>query len=144
MQRVFVRRLITVLSVFLAFGAGVAFLEGKVSGRCSNQETKQSSKAEFKTLEGAISKFLFARDEVVHGLLLGDGTRVLWPEEITFTFTKIVNIGDKVKVSGWVRKSAAGEINMEVVTLTNLATDKTATNDKAPAPPAKNEKKTDR
>ena len=141
MHRVFVRRLITVLSVFLVFGSGVAFLEGKDSDPFSNQETKQSSKGEFKTLEGVISEFLFGADEVVNGLILNDGTRVRWPEEITFSFTKIVNVGDKVKVSGWVQKSAAGVMNVEIVTLTNLASGKTATNDQAPPPPRKTKKR---
>jgi hypothetical protein len=140
MQPMFIRRLIVGLCVFLASGTAVVALAGKVPDPSSNQATKQASKAEFKTLEGVISEFLFGPDEVVHGLLLGDGTRVQWPEQMTFTFTKILNIGDNVKVSGWERKSRAGETNVEVSSLTNLATGQTATNDLAPAPPAKNKK----
>jgi len=143
MQRVYVRRLFVAMGVFLAFGAGVAFLEGQPPDRSSYQKLKQSSKAEFKTHEGVVSKFLFGPDQSVYGLLLGDGTRVRWPEEITYTFIKIVNIGDKVKASGWLQKSSTGEINLEVSTLTNLTNNKTATNDKAPPPPANDKKTTD-
>jgi lysyl-tRNA synthetase class II len=95
-------------------------------------------------VEGVVSEFLFGPDEVARGLLLDDGTRVRWPEEVTFTFTKIVSVGDKVKASGWLKKSTTGEINLEVSTLTNLTNRKTATNDKAALPPAKDKKSTDR
>jgi hypothetical protein len=131
------------MSVFLAFSAGVAILEGQAPDRRSNQEPKQPSKAKFKTLEGVVSKFLFGPDEVIHGLLIDDGTRVRWPQEITYTFTKIVNVGDKVKASGWLQKSPSGEMNLEVRTLTNLTNRKTASNYKAP-PPANDKKTPDR
>jgi len=144
MPRVFVRRLFIALSAFLALGVGVPFLDGQPSERRNKQEPRDSSKAEFITLEGVVNEFLFGPDAVIYGLRLGGGTRVQWPQEDTFAFTKIVNVGDRVKVSGWLQKSPTGEMSLEISTLTNMITRGTANNNQAPPAPAKDKKKTDR
>jgi hypothetical protein len=140
MQQVSLRRLTISLGVFLAFGACASFVQGQSPER----NGKQEAKPEFKTVEGVVSKFLFGPDEVIRGMLLEDGTRIVWPQEVTYDFSDILDIGDKVKVSGWLQKSTTSEPNLEISTLTNLTTSKTAKNPKAPPPPAKEKKTSDR
>ena len=144
MQQVSLRRPTISLGVFLALSACTAFVQGQPPERNGKQEAKQAARPEFKTLESVVSKFLFGPDEVIRGMLLEDGTRVMWPQEVTYDFSDILDIGDKVKVSGWLQKSTTGEANLEIISLTNLTTGKTAKNVKASPPPSKEKKTSDR
>jgi hypothetical protein len=144
MQQMSLRRLTIPLGALLAFGASAVFVQAQPPERNGKQEAKQAAKPEFKTVEGVVSKFLFGPDEVIRGMLLEDGTRVMWSQDVTYDFSDILDIGDKVKVSGWLQKSTTGEPNLEISNLTNMTTGKTAKNPMAPPPPAKEKKTNDR
>jgi hypothetical protein len=123
------RRLV-IAGVFVSFSILLA-AGGIVSAQTQGAQAGKA-KDEFKTVRGDVAEFTMGPDEIINGLVLKDGTRVHWPEEITFRFTQIVDVGDPVEISGRPGNTAV----LEVRTLTNLNTRKTATNEKV-EPPAK-------
>jgi hypothetical protein len=129
MQHSIPRRRIVALCLFLA-GAGATL----VNAQPPQGGQAKEAKPEFKTIEGIVKEFTMGPDEIINGLALEDGTQVRWPKDITFRFTNIVDLGDKIKASGWL-KQTGGQPSMEVATLTNSTTGKMATNDEAPPPP---------
>jgi hypothetical protein len=74
--------------------------------------------------------------EIINGILLEDGTEVRWPVEITDSFTMVIDLGDRVKISGWCEKFD-GISRIEVSVLIDLIQGgKTVKNEMAKPPPA--------
>jgi hypothetical protein len=86
---------------------------------------------ETKTIQGRVQSLTTAPMGEVDGATLDDGTVIHWPPHLADRFTALVARGDRVRVTGWMETGPAGDIHLEVRTVTNLRTDATASNDVA-------------
>ena len=90
--------------------------------------------AEAVTVRGTVRDFTTAPKGEKDGVTLNDGTWVHWPPHLEDRFSNIVARGDKIKVVGFMETGPKGDTKLEVSTLTNLDTNKSAENPDRPAP----------
>jgi hypothetical protein len=88
---------------------------------------------EAKTVTGVVKDYTTAPKGEVDGAILNDGTVLHWPPDLQDRFQKIVIKGERVRATGSMDNTPDG-FKLEVRTVTNVRTGKSAEND-APAPP---------
>ncbi len=82
---------------------------------------------------GLVRSLTSAPKGEVDGAMLNDGTWIHWPPHLADRFTAVVREGDKVKAAGRWETGPKGDTKLEVATVTNLRTGKSADNDDLPA-----------
>lgn len=90
--------------------------------------------ADYRTARGTVKEFTTAPAGEVDGVMLTDGTLVHWPPHLQDRFTAIVAKGDRIRAAGYWETGPAGDSKLEVSTLTNLGSNRTAENPDRPAP----------
>lgn len=91
--------------------------------------------AEYRSVRGTVREFTTAPAGEVDGLILTDGTVIHWPPHLQDQFTSITAKGDRIRAGGYSEVGPAGERKLEVSTLTNVGSNRTAVNpDRRPPP----------
>lgn len=96
-------------------------------------QAQPAGPGETKTVTGLVKDFTTAPKGEIDGAVLNDGTVLHWPPDLQDRFQKIVIKGERVRATGSMDNTPDG-LKLEVRTVTNVRTGKTAEND-APAPP---------
>jgi hypothetical protein len=126
MRQLFPRRISLGLGVLVAGGLWAAYAAAQPPGPPRD--------AEFMTVRGTVRRFTTAPKGEVDGLILSDGKWVHWPPHLQDRFKDLAALGDRVRAAGYWETGRAGDTKLEVSTLTNLRTDKTAENPDRPPP----------
>ncbi|HEV8060021.1 MAG TPA: bZIP transcription factor [Gemmataceae bacterium] len=92
-------------------------------------------KADTQTVTGTVQSFTKAPVGEVDGAILSDGAIIHWPPHLGDRFTAIIAKGDRVKATGQMETGQAGEKHLEVLSLANLRTNASASNDDVAPPP---------
>jgi hypothetical protein len=87
-----------------------------------------------KTVRGTVKRFTTLTNGEVNGMVLSDGSVVVWPAGQGKRFTGILARGDRAEATGRLTK-ARGETVLEVTTVTNLSSKATREVDLPPAAP---------
>jgi hypothetical protein len=96
---------------------------------------KDAPVGEFRSAQGTVREFTSAPKGEMDGLILNDGTWIHWPPHLADRFTAIAEKGDRVKVTGYMEIGPKrDDVKLEVSTLTNQRTGRTAENPDQPAP----------
>src|SRR5207302_945930 len=115
-----------------AVAAGLPFL---LSAWPSGQAQPPGA-GDTKTASGVVKDFTTAPKGEIDGAVLGEGTVLHWPPHLADRFSAGAAQGDRVKAVGWMDNTPDG-LKLEVRTLTNLRTGKSADNDGPPPPGAR-------
>jgi hypothetical protein len=83
-------------------------------------------------VSGPVKEFTSAPKGEVDGLVLRDGTWVHWPPHQQSRFKDVAAKGDRVEATGYWEVGKKGDTKLEVSTLTNLETNKSAENPERP------------
>lgn len=88
------------------------------------------------TVQGTVERLTRAPKGEIDGAVLDDGTFLHWPPHLEDRFANLIAEGDRVKAVGFEETGKRGEERVEVQTLTNLRTNRSAENeDRRPPPP---------
>jgi hypothetical protein len=128
MRQLFPSRSVIGLGVLAAGGLWAAYLAAQPPA------PPPPPGGQFMTVRGTVKEFTTAPRGEVDGLMLSDGTSVHWPPHLQDRFKDLAARGDRVRASGYWETGPAGDAKLEVSTLTNLGTDKSADNPDRPAP----------
>jgi hypothetical protein len=124
------------LFVRILLGLAVPIVGALSSAEAKPRPPEPPPDAEFMTLRGTVKEFTTAPKGEVDGLVLTDGKWIHWPPHLQDRFKDLAAKGDRVRATGWWETGRRSETKLEVSTLTNLATNKTAENPDRPAPAA--------
>jgi hypothetical protein len=92
----------------------------------SEGKTQPPDRGATKTVQGTVQQLTRAPKGEIDGAILDNGTEIHWPPHLADRFSALVARGDRVKVSGWLELSPAGDSHFEVQSVTNLRTNGTA------------------
>jgi hypothetical protein len=136
MWQLFPKRIVLGLAALLVGGLCTVSLEAQPPGKGKGPKGRSGPPpdAEFMTMRGTVKEFTTAPKGEVDGLVLTDGKWVHWPPHLESRFKDIAAKGDRVRASGYWETGPAGDTKLEVSSLTNLDTDKSAENPDRPPP----------
>ncbi len=136
MKHMLPSRFVRGLAVVIMGGLCAAFVMAQPPGpgKKSKGPKGPPPSAEFLTRTGTVKEFTTAPKGEVDGLILSDGTWVHWPPHLEGRFSDLAAKGDKIRVTGFMETGPKGDTKLEVSTLTNLRTNKSADNPDRPAP----------
>ena len=128
-----------VLSSRWALAWGAVLASGVIAGSVLGQPPGLGPKkgpplSELQTAQGTVTEFTSAPKGEVDGLILADGTWVHWPPHMADRFTAVVAKGDRDRAVGYMDTGPKGDTKLEISTLTNLRTNRSADNPDQPLP----------
>jgi hypothetical protein len=118
------------LAVVIVGGLCAAFVMAQPPGpgRKGKGPKGPPPSAELLTRTGTVKELTTAPKGEVDGLILRDGTWVHWPPHLEDRFSDLASKGDRIKATGYMETGPKGDTKLEVSTLTNLRTKKSADN----------------
>jgi len=86
------------------------------------------ARGESTTVAGRVERMTTAPRGEIDGAILADGTRLHWPPHLQDQFANVVKPGDKVEAEGRTEVGPEGDRRMELKSVKNTRTEKTAEN----------------
>jgi hypothetical protein len=130
MRQSFHQRMLAGLAVLLVGGVCMTSLAAQPpgKGKAPKRKLEPAPDTESVTVRGTVREFTTAPKGEVDGLMLKDGKWLHWPPHLESRFKSVAAKGDRVRAIGRWETDPEGETKLEVSTLTNLDTAKTAEN----------------